>query len=210
MKDIITIASYFFLVPLGISVLYRHNLNAEQKILRWVIYISSGTQLIFRTLWHFEINNLPLFHIYPLIELTLLSILYQKALKSFFPVRTVPVLSGTVLIFSLINSLFIQSIFIFNSNAITLESGVLIIYSISYFIRLLKDPPVEYLDRKPMFWINCAVLIYFSGSFMIFMYSNYMLPKPKEVQMVLWSIHAVLNIVMYLLYSIALWVRERN
>ena len=210
MKIIISISAYFVLLPLGIIVFRKHNVNREQKLLRWVIYLSSITQLISRVLWYLEINNLPLFHIYPIVELVLLSIIYQGSLKSFFPPVLIPLLSGSTILFSIINSLFIQSIFSFSSNAITLECGVVIIYSVSYFIKLLRFPPIDHLDRNPMFWINCAVLIYFSGSFMIFMYSNHILPGSKDMQMVVWSVHGILNIVMYTLYSIALWVKEKN
>ncbi|MCG8391246.1 MAG: hypothetical protein MJA30_37185 [Cytophagales bacterium] len=210
MTSVITISSYLFILPLGITFLRRNSLDDTQKLLRWVIYLLSASQMIGTALWYFKINNLPLIHIYPLIELAIFSVLYQKALRTLYHPNVIPFLTGLVIVFSIFNSVFVQSIFVFSSNSITLVSGVLIIYSISYFVKLLRDPPIDFLDRSPMFWINCAILIYFSGSFMIFMYSNYMLPKSKDTQMVMWGIHAILNMARFFLFSIALWVKEKR
>lgn len=210
MTSVITISSYLFILPLGITLLRRNALDNTQKLLRWVIYLLSASQIIGNALWYFQINNLPLLHIYPLIELAILAVLYQRTLRTWYHPYVIPLLTALMIGFSVFNSVFIQSIFVFSSNSITLVSGVLIIYSISYFVKLLRDPPVDFLDRSPMFWINCAILIYFSGSFMIFMYSNYMLPKSKDTQMVIWGIHAILNMVRFFLFSIALWVKEKK
>lgn len=209
MKYILAISSYSLLLPLGV-IIYRQGAgNKEQNILKWIIILGVITEVISSTLWHWKVNNLPLFHIYPLIELGLLSLIYRRVLNETCGLNLIPFLSGGVIIFSLINSLFFQSIFTFSSNAITLESALLVFYALSYFYTLLKKEAVNELELHPMFWINCGVLIYFSGSFIIYAYSNYMLSKSLEVQDIMWTFHAVFNIIIHLFFARALWIKVK-
>lgn len=209
MKLIAEISTYVILVPLTLALLRHSKFTSIQKGLSWLIYVAALFQATSTTIRYLGMTNIPLFHLYPLISLGLLSFIYQFTLRLFFPRWLIPVLTISLIIFSLFNSLFIQSIFEFSSNTLSLVSVLLVFYALSYFYKLLSRPPKPYLELNPMFWINCGVITYYSGSFIIFMYSNYMLPKSIEAQRILWGLHALFNIFNYLLYSIALWVREK-
>lgn len=210
MDVIINISIGIPLAPLLIILSKRKRFCIVQKQLAYLICISILFQAISTILRYVNITNLPLFHIYPLIALGILSRIYQYELLSLYGKWLIPICTSSIITFSLFNSFFIQSFYTFSSNALTLVSAILIFYSLSYFYKLLTTPPEKHLESNPMFWINCAVIIYYSGSFIIFMYSNYMLPKSREAQQVLWGFHALFNIFNYLLYAVALWVKEKT
>ena len=210
MKLLIAVSSYIILIPTALAIARYKKIDFSQRQLSFLIFYACVIQLVFVGLWHFSIPNLPLFHLYPIGELILLSILYNRHLKMVYPTNLVWVLSGITIVFSLYNSIFIQSIHVFSSNAISIESGILVVYAISYFYKLLKDTVMHDLGSNPMFWINSGVLIYFSGSLVIFLSSNYLLPKSLEMQNMVWGIHAVFNILHYVLYTIALWVTPKR
>lgn len=141
METLFTFSSWSVSLPLLVVIFRRGNRNQDQSILKWIVYAAVATEVISGILWYRRLNNLPLFHIYPLVELALLTLLYQNALRALYPRWLVPALSGCIFLFSIINSLFIQSIFTFNTYSITLISALFIVYPTSYFFFCSKARP---------------------------------------------------------------------
>ena len=97
----------------------------------------------------------------------------------------------------------------FNTYARPIGNILFIFFAISYYYKLLKDLKVRYLERNPMFWINTGILIYFSGSLFLFIFSNYIL-KNVQLNILFWAIHAGLNIFIHIFYAIGLWLSREN
>lgn len=97
-----------------------------------------------------------------------------------------------------------------SSFSITLTSLVFIIFSILYFLKLMRDLPTIQIQRLPMFWINTAVLVYFAGSFFVFLLRDYLIEVLHDNQIMYWSFHNMLNITKNLLFAIGLWQGNRK
>ncbi len=108
------------------------------------------------------------------------------------------------LLLFLTNLLFIQQEGI-NTYTKLYAAFVFILLSIGYFYQLMKDLPTLHLQRLPMFWINTAVLVYFSGNFFLFLMSDYLVTVLHEDLMIYWSFHNLLNILKNLLFAVAVW-----
>ncbi|MBN8694686.1 MAG: hypothetical protein J0L69_15940 [Bacteroidetes bacterium] len=67
--------------------------------------------------------------------------------------------------------------------------------------RMLFD---KLLDA-PFFWINIAVLFYFSGSLFLFLFGNYLISQGNKTYMEMYKIHTFVNAVWYLFISIGFW-----
>lgn len=189
-----------------IGILRFKALNTEQRILFILIALTGLVELASRILWMNKISNLFLYHIYAVVEFSLLSILYTRHLKGLIkPVFIEVVIVGFIL-FAILNSIFFQSLRQFNSNVTFIECLLLIILSILYFYKLLRDLNHKKLEYEPMFWISMSVLTYFSGALILFHVANDLIPIPEKERVAVWGVHALFNIVHYLLYAVALFV----
>ncbi|MEO0473084.1 MAG: hypothetical protein AAF206_25945, partial [Bacteroidota bacterium] len=61
-----------------------------------------------------------------------------------------------------------------------------------------------------MFWFGTAILLYFSGNLLLFLYSSLVASLDVETNYQIWGIHAVLNILLYSMYTIALWSKPEQ
>jgi len=68
---------------------------------------------------------------------------------------------------------------------------------------------VQHLEASPLFWISIGTLFYNAGSFFIFLFSKDIVPF-EELWQTYFGIHAIFTILLYIFYSIALWVKQKT
>lgn len=203
------LAAASIFLPFIIIVLSKKKYEYPLTFLKYLIFFTALVEVIVETLWWHSVNNLPLLHLYIIVEFALLGWMYHLYLYKLLGRYLIPLIIVAFCTFSIINSLFIQSIFTFNTYARAIENLLLILLSLAYFYKMLKELKVKYLEKDPMFWINSGILVYFSGNLFIFIFSNYILPH-KSLNMLFWSIHATLNLFIYTFYAIGLWLSRQN
>jgi hypothetical protein len=111
--------------------------------------------------------------------------------------------------FVAVNTLFIQRDAI-NSYTFVLKSIIVIIYSLHYFYWLLRELPTTDLHSLPMFWINSALIIYFSGNLFLFVFTSYLVHVLNNDLSIYWTLHNILAAIEVLMIVIALWLDLRN
>ena len=109
--------------------------------------------------------------------------------------------------FTLANVFFIQGIVSNNSYTLSLRNFLLISISLIYFYILIKELPAESITRLPMFWINTAILIYFSGTFFQNLAADYMVYLKSNL-VATWTIKNFLGIIYYGMICAALWLNR--
>lgn len=155
-------------------------------------------------------NNLPLLHFYVPLGFILLIWFYHHILEGFINKR---ILIFTAILFSLFsigNSLLFQPFLTFNSNALTVESVLLVILSISTYSFLLNT----IVRRNPQLisslnWINSGIFIYYTSNLLLFYFGSKILSVsfPKEYSLYSWVLHSFFSIIMYTCFFIGLWKR---
>lgn len=155
-------------------------------------------------------NNLWVYHFFVPLYFCVLVYLYRKSLNS-LPVKSVLYWCiGLFLVFSTTNSLFIQPLDSFNTNAITTSMVFYIILTIIYFYQLLAESLYTELERNPVFWLSAGVLLYNSGALILFILANYFLEEQRQLVMSFWSLNIIFNILLIGFYTVALWVRPQT
>jgi len=173
-------------------------------------------------------NNLPLLHCYTLGEFLLLSFFYRSLLPGHIIFRKhFAALVVTVSLLIVLNSIFLQSIYVFNSYAKTMVQIILIFYAILFFfhlpetarikqpegwvLRQITDVVIDNISseiKQPEGWslrlINSGVLIYYCGSLFIFMFSNIFIGNGL-IYNGFWIFNALLNFLFHILVLIGLW-----
>lgn len=109
--------------------------------------------------------------------------------------------------FTLTNVFFIQGVGSNNSYTLSLRAVICICMSLIYFYVLIKELPAERITRLPMFWINTAVLIYFSGTFFQNLAADYMVFLKSNL-VTTWTIKNSMGIIYYGIICAALWLNR--
>ena len=119
--------------------------------------------------------------------------------------RFTAILKWVVVVFTLlacINSLFFQHLLQFNSYTLSLQSVIIIALSFLYWWHNEHDADKSW-TAIPLNWIISGLLLYFSSAFILLTFSNVIISlSSKSISVLLWNIHATLNILMFILISI--------
>jgi len=180
----------------GIILFSRFN-----KGLRWLFYfVCFGTvmQLASRIVVMLGHVNVPMMHLYVPLKFLFFSIFYAFYLDGFLSRRVIYAVAALFITFSVINTIFIQSLFEYNSYVRAIGSLLLSVYCIVYFLKVMSDMQIKKPSREPMVWINTGALFYFSGSFFVFILSNLILNHSREWSLVAWRINSILMTMFYL------------
>ena len=147
-------------------------------------------------------NNLPALHIYTCIEFLFISLFYKK-ISSKLPILLIYLLILCFVVFCITDSFFLQNILIHNSYARSLESAIVILYSLLFLKESLDNDSPKHQYNKTLVYINFAFLMYFGGSFFLFLFVNF-LTSNQFLNYFVWNLHATLVLIMYILFTIGL------
>ncbi len=194
------------LLPLCIGAIRYRALTASAKLGYWYIIASAiFTSIALVVGRYLHQNNLPYMHLFTIIELAMV-VLFYKVL--FAPGTYNRLYYGIILLFTLlciVNAVFFQSIYTYNSYTKSIEAIICILFAMKYFASIASgNSSVVKMLRCPDFYLNAAFFLYFSGGFMLFVFSNFIITNLSLNDFfTIWTIHAALVLIMYLLISIA-------
>lgn len=203
--DLATLPLLCLLLSCGLGLRYWQRLPRPFRVL--VVYLAFNLlieigarvgALVFQ-------QNLPLLHLYTLGECWLFSLFYSQILdeESVFQ-RHFRWIVGTVLTLTVLNSIFLQGIFEYNSYGKTLVQVLIILYALDYAFRFSeRDDPAPRLSQM-LRLVNAAILIYYCGSLFVFMSSQFEIEMQGGIH-ILWQVNKVLNLIFHLMVFIALW-----
>lgn len=201
------------LVTSGYALLIYGRLKGELRIFSWFLFLSGFIQITSSILWFNRMNNLPLLHLYVAAGFLCLAWFYAGVLQGLINQKII--WGGAILFtcFTIINSLFFQKIFTFNSNALTVESVLVIILSLFTFLALLNDIVKQQKVHlvKSLNWINSGLFIYYTSSLLIFYFGDLFTKKfPVFLNQYTWALHAFFSLVMYSCFFVGLWKRPKS
>lgn len=200
------ISSFLVIIPLFLFVFKYKLLGKIQIKLGYLLIVVLLVEVISNILWYKKVNNLPIYHFYSIVEFLLILNIYKTILSGLFS-KTLFILLGVgFIIFAVTNVFLFQDLYTFNSNVTTLLGAIVIFLALSYFYALLKEVKYTALETNPMFWINSGFLIYFSSNLILFFINNNLFKGVTEASHMVWGLHAIVNIVLTIFYTIALWV----
>ncbi len=204
-KQFILYSSFVVLLPLLVAVLRYRCLTPALRMIGVYVLLGTFVQGIAAMMSANKQNNLPLLHLYTILEFTCFVWFYRLLEKNFIKNS---IFVGLVIgfpILAILNALFLQSIYEFNTYARSLESILLIMLALVWYYRALEELKIQRLQDDAVFWINTAILLYFSGSALLFGFSNYTLSFQKPLKVYIWAFHALFSTLLYLFITAGLW-----
>jgi hypothetical protein len=215
------VIKYAFLpsITVAVYVLFVYKrLPNELKRLSWYILLSAFTEIISRMYWLYSQNNMPLLHLYVPGSFFCLALFYQQVLNTFVDKKIIIGMLGAFLIFSFINSFFIQNIYTYDSNGLLIESILVVILSVSTFMVMMDDVVKKKRSglSRSLNWINSGLFIYYTSSLIIFHFARLLFDDlsykrfSESFNLQTWMLHAFFLLIMYSCFFVGLWHRPKT
>jgi hypothetical protein len=192
-------------IPLLVSVINYKKYPVALKNITWYLVVSAASQILSYILWKQHKRNLPILHIYTMAEYLVLVSFYSIILKGFLAKKIFPVLAALGLVFFVVDTVFIENIYKYNTYARSAEALVFIFLSMCWYIKIVSVTPEDIVLVNTLKYINSAFLIYFSGSLILFSLSNIISNLSLAMKLNIWTLHTSFAFLLYLLIAIGLW-----
>ena len=212
-KAVIVVSHLPILLTVVLAAIRFKGSGNELKVFCWFIFFSGIIQFTSLFFWFLGKNNMPLLHIYVAAGFVLLAWFYRLVLQNFINPKIIWSMAILFLLFTVINSLFVQNVFTFNSNALTVESILITILALFTFTFLLNNIVKEtgQHDTRSLNWINSGLFIYHSSALLIFYFGATIIRTfSVNLNLYTWVFHSFFSIVMYACFFISLWKRSRT
>ncbi len=197
----LSMASTLVIVFFGLAKL--RSISGELKLLLALAGVSVTCDAAAFILVRWGISNYS-GSVYTLVEFILVLTVYYKAFNNPNRLNALFIMVIVYFLFYMVNLLFVQRQNI-NSYPKIASSLIFIVLAVGFFYRLIKDLPKVQVYRLPMFWVNVAVLVYFSGNLFVFTLSDYLVTVLKDNLIAYWSFHNFLSIVKNILLTIGFY-----
>jgi len=144
-----------------------------------------------------RINNMPLLHMYTVVEFIMILTFYYHLLTGKIKIA-IRWMMPLFLLLCIVYALFIGTIYKYNVLPRSLEGFIIGGLAMIFFFRQLN---VNIQYPETVLWINAGLLLYFSGSFLLFLFSEVLINN-RAVSRLAWVLHATLVLLMYILFAI--------
>ena len=207
---IMQISAYTAGIPFLAGVLRWSRLRLEQRYIMYLVLFSITVELLALILGRYlHLPNLYLLHVFTIGQFLLLWAIFRTRLAPPLSQRQMWIILGIFLLAAIASAAWLDGLFQFNAHARSTSAILIVLLCLTYYYQRLTKLDVENLEAEPLFWIATGSLVYFSGSLVMFIVSNYV-AADQGMSLTMWAIHAILNTFNYLFLTIALWVRPTN
>jgi len=198
---ILTYAPLSIVPPLLIGLVRYRLMSVSFRLLCWYVFTGCLVQGLSYLYWYNNLNNLPLLHVYTILEFGFIALFYGLEFRRTWLLTWLALGFAQI---AILNTIFLQPLHTYNSYARSLEAiMVLVCVLLSLYRQLLAGG--QKLRHQPLFWVNLAFLFYFSGSLFLFIAGNYLLSGSATLNQLVWGLHALWVWLLYTLIAIGLW-----
>jgi len=158
----------------------------------------------------YSLNN-EIFNFTTAVEFLFFYFLFYKAIEKKFFKKSILLLSVLYIIYSLLNLVFLQGLYHFNSYSMLLGTVTIIIFVFFYFYDAFENQEPINLIKEPMFWISIGIFLFYLGDFTF----NLMFPylQKNNLKREYHLFHLINNnliVFEYLCVTVALIICSRN
>ncbi|HLZ16856.1 MAG TPA: hypothetical protein VKQ08_07440 [Cyclobacteriaceae bacterium] len=176
------------------------------NLLGWFFFISAPIKILSMVTAMYVMNNMVLFHVLAVVEVVLLYLFYDRIIFNRPPNWY---LVALLILVNLLNSLFNENIFQFNSIGWSINIIILLSLGLKYFHKIYQGLETTQFERSPLFIINTGLLVYFTGSLFTYILGSKILSKDsQDFFNNAWVIQSFSNISKNLIVGYGLWLAK--
>lgn len=188
------------ILPISIAIYKRSYWKeslAAKSLLGYLLF-SAFFNIVALVTTYMHVNNLPLLHLYTILEFWLMSVLFRsifdgKRMRIFL--IYLPLFFS---VFSVLYIVFTHSLFLYNTLSRFLES--MMIVGLCIYFLYLDFSNIELNQSMFNFSVVVGIMLYFSSASILFGLSNAIL-KNRILNILIWNIHATIVLIMYLIFA---------
>jgi hypothetical protein len=203
-------APWVVFIPWLLALTKQRSYTPALKTIFAYLTVAVCTHLLSFAFWKLRKNNLPILHVYTVVEYLLLLRFYSLLLKGFFPGAVFIVLAVAFPLFSVADSLFIENIRSFNTYSRSVEALIFIFLSVCWFVKTVSDTATHSKASRPLNYITGGLLIYFAGSVVLFSFRDLISQLTHSFLMNVWSLHTLLLFILYSMITTGLWKHNKK
>lgn len=210
-NGVATLAQLVLVVAFAVGLAKYRRLPINLRYLTALLGLEVATEVAGSALLYYHQPNLFIIPIFAAGEIWLLALVYDKTLNwpTFSQLR--PWLAGGFVAYCALDSWLVPEVARFKPALLVTESLLVLGLVALYFRKLLNELRVTNLGLEPMFWASTGLVIKHLGSLQISLFSNFLLSHySQQLNINIWDIHALLLVVLYSCYLVALWIRPQN
>jgi hypothetical protein len=168
--------------------------------------ISESIKKVYGKIYH---NNMPIAHIWAVIEYALLSLTYFYLLTGAWVKKAIIASTVAMLILEVVNVLFFEKLTQFPSLILEVSHILYVVYSLLLFRQMLLFPMEQNLFKQSLFWFNINVLFYATTMFLNFALLSYFIGNKLDVAALIYF-GLVINFIFYIVIGISLLIDNSN
>lgn len=178
---------YYTIVPLGVFIIFCLITEATAFTL---------AQLGFRNFW--------LAHIYKVVEASLLSAVFYRAIDIKVIKRIILIGTTTFVLLSIATTVFIQPLKDYPTISNAIEGTLIPAWVMLYFYSIYKSSSIIRLEKDPIFWLASGALLYFAGQFLLHSAFNYLLSYDRLTIKILQYIRLMSIVLFYISQTVTI------
>ncbi len=198
------------LIPLGFCLNDIRTLNKLLRVLFLYILVSMFAEIGGLILSQNKIHNYLLQHIFTIIECGLIAWIYLFQFVNKWHKTIVYVVFCIFLLTSIVILIFKGGYNRGDSILSTFESCFIMTLSGIYILKNLREITLSKLSDSYFSWLNAGFLIYFSTSFFLFLFNDYIESCELTIAYILYSLHLISNIAYNILLGIGVWKAKQT
>ena len=209
-SQIFIVSSIFpCLFPVTVSLGQFKRLTAISTWLVWLSVITFFLSALSLGLWFRSENNLFIGHFHVIIQTMILLKISHIVFRGEGIEKWVSRIIWLFAASSVGVIIFFEPLLGFNAINRLISALLMVSISLYYFYKALSQTAEEKFEKRPMFWLNSAVLIYYFCTQSLFVFTNYIMDN-KILAIPVWVLHSILFWIFFILCSIAVWVSLRR
>jgi len=198
------ISSFSVLVPAAVSIIKWKSLNHVLRLFSLYLVITALKESVCVYLALQSRHNVQVYNVAAILEyLIYFYLFYTEFTEKAFKRATMAMLAAVCVVY-LADIIFINGIK--GNNVYTSSIGAISItvLSLVYFYQLMIKTEHTSLTSVPMFWISTGLIFYYAGTTVLYGFADHYEALPAEQRAFLWRINSVLNIMLNVLFTIAI------
>lgn len=185
--------------------------SREVRIIFYFVLLGGATEL-FSDFYkaYIETRTGPIGHFYITTSILLICLFYRKVLFGYINNLIISSLIIAFIGFSIINLIFIQSLYDFPNFIGSSGALMVIVFSILLFSKIMMEAKIKNLWKEPVVLINIAILFYYAGNFFYFILFNLNVEYSNEFASQVSRYYCVLNDIFYIILGVVFFTFKKR
>jgi hypothetical protein len=197
---------YSSLLPLLLGMILIKHLDISSKLLLLLLSFANVAQ--FASLLP-EISRVYIFYnVYTIIDLVLWALIFAYNITNTRHRKIILSIAGSLAV--LYVAVNIRNGFgtRFFNEFVCINSVLQLLWVLTYFYEQYKGEELRSLGRQPIFWLCLGLLVYAPCTYFVFAFYNVIMDESSYSHLAM--IHSILNVIMYLIFSIGMYMNVKR